>query len=85
MADKKLVGKVAVVTGGGSGIGRATVLEFARNGAKVVLLDRTVENAEKVRQQVEKEGGEALVIECDVAEPPQVEAAINKYREMGSS
>ncbi|AIQ35397.1 MULTISPECIES: SDR family oxidoreductase [Paenibacillus] len=78
MADKKLEGKVAIVTGGGSGIGRATVLEFARNGAKVVLLDRTVENAEKVRKQVEKEGGEALVIECDVAEPPQVEAAINK-------
>jgi NAD(P)-dependent dehydrogenase (short-subunit alcohol dehydrogenase family) len=62
MADKKLEGKVAIVTGGGSGIGRATVLEFARNGAKVVLLDRTVENAEKVRKQVEKE----------------VEAAINK-------
>jgi len=78
MADKKLEGKVAIVTGGGSGIGRATVLEFARNGAKVALLDRTVANAEKVRRQVEQEGGEAVVIECDIEQPQQVEAAVKQ-------
>lgn len=81
MADKKLEGKVAIVTGGGSGIGRATVLEFARSGAKVALLDRTVENAEKVRQQVEKEGGEAVVIECDIEQPQQVEEAVKQAAE----
>lgn len=42
MAELKLTGKVAIVTGGGSGIGKASVLEFARNGAKVILLDRTL-------------------------------------------
>ncbi|ASA21076.1 SDR family oxidoreductase [Paenibacillus donghaensis] len=78
MADLKLKGKVAIVTGGGSGIGRASVLEFSRNGAKVALLDRTVENAEKVKRQVEAEGGEAVVIECDVAQPEQVEAAVKQ-------
>ncbi|WP_151734734.1 SDR family oxidoreductase ['Paenibacillus yunnanensis' Narsing Rao et al. 2020] len=81
MADKKLEGKVAIITGGGSGIGRATVLEFARQGAKVALLDRTPENAEKVRRQVEQEGGEAVVIECDIAEPQQVEAAVKQAAE----
>ncbi|KWX77181.1 3-ketoacyl-ACP reductase [Paenibacillus riograndensis] len=78
MADKKLEGKVAIVSGGGSGIGRASVLAFARSGAKVAMLDRTVENAEKVRKQVEAEGGEAIVIECDIAEPQQVENAVKQ-------
>ncbi|GGF84926.1 3-ketoacyl-ACP reductase [Paenibacillus albidus] len=81
MADQKLKGKVAIVTGGGSGIGRASVLEFARHGAKVVLLDRTVEKAEKVKRQVEQEGGEAIVIGCDVSQPEQVEAAVNQAAE----
>ncbi|AIQ68545.1 SDR family oxidoreductase [Paenibacillus graminis] len=81
MADKKLEGKVAIVSGGGSGIGRASVLAFARSGAKVAMLDRTVENAEKVRKQVEDEGGEAVVIECDIAEPQQVEAAVKQAAE----
>ncbi|KWX88710.1 3-ketoacyl-ACP reductase [Paenibacillus riograndensis] len=78
MADKKLEGKVAIVSGGGSGIGRASVLACARSGAKVAMLDRTVENAEKVRKQVEAEGGEAIVIECDIAEPQQVENAVKQ-------
>ncbi|MNO32121.1 Levodione reductase [compost metagenome] len=78
MADKKLEGKVAIVSGGGSGIGRASVLAFARSGAKVAMLDRTVENAEKVRRQVEDEGGEAVVIECDIAVPQQVEEAVKQ-------
>lgn len=78
MAELKLAGKVAVVTGGGSGIGRASVLEFARNGAKVILLDRTPDNAEKVKRQVEEAGGEALVIECDIEQPQQVKEAIDQ-------
>ncbi|MBY0011072.1 SDR family oxidoreductase [Paenibacillus typhae] len=78
MAEHKLAGKVAVVTGGGSGIGKASVLEFARNGAKVILLDRTPDNAEKVKRQVEEAGGEALVIECDIEQPQQVKEAMDK-------
>ncbi|WP_342565883.1 SDR family NAD(P)-dependent oxidoreductase [Paenibacillus sp. FSL R7-0345] len=78
MAELKLAGKVAVVTGGGSGIGKASVLEFARNGAKVILLDRTLDNAEKVKRQVEQAGGEAHVIECDIEQPQQVKEAINQ-------
>ncbi|MDF9842926.1 MULTISPECIES: SDR family NAD(P)-dependent oxidoreductase [unclassified Paenibacillus] len=78
MAELKLAGKVAVVTGGGSGIGKASVLEFARNGAKVILLDRTPDNAEKVKRQVEEAGGEALVIECDIEQPQQVKEAIDQ-------
>ncbi|WP_379133529.1 SDR family oxidoreductase [Paenibacillus sp. sgz500958] len=81
MADRRLEGQVAIVTGGGSGIGRATVLEFARNGAKVALLDRTVENAEKVVRQIQQEGGEAIVVECDIIEPQQVEDAVKKVVE----
>lgn len=78
MTAKKLEGKVAIVTGGGSGIGRASVLEFARNGAKVALLDRTVENAEEVAAQIRREGGVATVFECDIAEPQQVEHAVKE-------
>ncbi|MEK3757656.1 SDR family NAD(P)-dependent oxidoreductase [Paenibacillus sp. FSL P4-0338] len=81
MTAKKLEGKVAIVTGGGSGIGRASVLEFARSGAKVALLDRTVENAEKVAAQIKQEGGEAAVFECDIADPQQVEHAVNQVVE----
>ncbi len=78
MAELRLARKVAVVTGGGSGIGKASVMEFARNGAKVILLDRTPENAEKVKRQVEEAGGEALVIECDIEQPQQVKEAIDQ-------
>lgn len=78
MTSKRLEGKVAVVTGGGSGIGRASAIEFARNGAKVALLDRTVENAEKVVRKIEAAGGEAAVFECDIAQPQQVEEAMKQ-------
>ncbi len=81
MTDQKLAGKVAIVTGGGSGIGRASVLEFARNGAKVVMLDRTPEHAEKVKRQIEQEGGEAFVIACDIEHPQQVEEAVKQAAE----
>ncbi|MDO7907127.1 SDR family NAD(P)-dependent oxidoreductase [Paenibacillus sp. JX-17] len=81
MADLRLQGKVAVVTGGGSGIGQASAIRFAQEGARVALLDRTVEHAEETRQQIEQNGGECLIIECDVSKPDKIEEAFRQVAE----
>lgn len=60
-------GKVALVTGGGSGIGRSTCLAFAQGGAKVVVVDRDVEGGEETAQLIKEGGGEAILIHADVA------------------
>src|SRR5256885_16422259 len=78
MADR-LKGKVAVVTGAaprgeGVGNGMATAIMFAREGAKVVLVNRSAERAEKLAQQIKGEGGEAAVFAGDVARPETAEA-----------
>ncbi|PLT46044.1 3-oxoacyl-[acyl-carrier protein] reductase [Paenibacillus pasadenensis] len=80
-ADKLLEGKVAIVTGGGSGIGRASALDMARRGAKVGFLDRTPEEAEKVKAEIEREGGEAWVAATDVSDAKAVEQGINEIVE----
>lgn len=59
--------KVALVTGGGSGIGRATVLRLASEGAAVVIADIKLEKAQTVAAQIESSGGHALVVEVDVS------------------
>lgn len=70
-------GKVAVVTGGASGIGRATALAFARAGAKVVAVTgRNVAGAEETVKRIEEMGGEAVSIRCDVTSEQQVEAMV---------
>jgi len=70
-------GKVAVVTGGASGIGRATALAFAREGARVVVVTaHSVGQAEEVVRQVEELGGEAMYVQCDVSNEAQVEAMV---------
>jgi NAD(P)-dependent dehydrogenase (short-subunit alcohol dehydrogenase family) len=61
-----LGGQVAVVTGGGTGIGRATALVFAEHGADVVLASRRTENLERVAGEVAERGGQALVVPTDV-------------------
>lgn len=70
--------KIAIITGAGSGIGRASALQLARAGAKVALFDLKEENATKVQQEIEKEGGEAIVCETDVSKPEQMEASFQK-------
>lgn len=69
-------GKVVVVTGGGGGIGRATSVRFAGEGARVVIADLDAGAAEAVVETIVKAGGEAISIAADVANFPDVERVI---------
>ena len=62
-------GKIALVTGGSSGIGRATALIFAREGAKVVVADVAVEGGEETVRLIQAAGGEAIFVKTDVPNP----------------
>jgi NAD(P)-dependent dehydrogenase (short-subunit alcohol dehydrogenase family) len=64
---KRFEGKVAVVTGGGSGVGRAACVMFAKEGAKSVAVDINLEGAKETAAIIEKAGGQALAIGADVA------------------
>lgn len=70
-------GKVAVVTGAGSGIGRATALAFAREGAKVVITDVNAGQGEETVQFIRRAEGEAIFIRCDVTQSKEVERMVN--------
>ena len=69
-------GKVALVTGGGIGIGRATALAFAREGAKVVIGNRNVERGAEVVKAIKGEGGEASFLRTDVVSEDDVQALV---------
>src|SRR5512134_1846057 len=71
-------GKVALVTGGGSGIGRATALAFAREGARVVVADIGVAGGAETVRLIHQAGGEATFVETDVSQAAAVEALIAK-------
>lgn len=71
-----VAGKVAMVTGSGSGIGRASALKFAEEGAKVVVSDVNVDGGNETVAMIKKAGGEATFIKCDVSKAAQVEALI---------
>jgi NAD(P)-dependent dehydrogenase (short-subunit alcohol dehydrogenase family) len=68
--------KVALVTGGASGIGEACVLTFGRAGAKVLIADLNVELGEKTANTIRQEGGEALFVQVDVTDPVAVEQMV---------
>jgi 3-oxoacyl-[acyl-carrier protein] reductase len=74
----KLQNKIAVVTGGGRGIGRAYSVRFAQEGAKVVIVDKDAENAEKVTKEIESDGGQALAIGIDIADEESTVEMVKK-------
>jgi NAD(P)-dependent dehydrogenase (short-subunit alcohol dehydrogenase family) len=76
--NEKLKNQVALVTGGGSGIGEATSRAFAHEGAHVAVLDMDLANAERVAVEIVKAGGSAKSYKADVSDDVAVEAVINQ-------
>ncbi len=75
---KLFAGKVALVTGGGSGIGRATALLFAGEGAKVVVSNRTEKTGAETVRQIREAGGSAFFVRADVSNAADCEALVKK-------
>ncbi len=76
-----LAGDVAVVTGGGSGIGEAIARTLARAGAAVAVADLSQESAQRVAKQIEADGGRALAVTVDIADRASVEAGLAAVRD----
>ncbi|WP_164844091.1 SDR family NAD(P)-dependent oxidoreductase [Croceicoccus ponticola] len=72
----QLDGKSALVTGGGSGIGQAVAIAFAKEGAKVMICGRREDSGDETLRQVEAEGGTCRFFQCDVSKADQVEALV---------
>jgi NAD(P)-dependent dehydrogenase (short-subunit alcohol dehydrogenase family) len=81
MMAETLAGRVALVTGGSTGIGRATAFVFARERAKVVVADINVEDGEKTVGRINGEGGEALFIRTDVSVAAEVQSMVERIVE----
>ena len=72
-----LEGKVAVITGAGSGVGRAAVQLWTEHGAKVIAADIDLANAEQSAEMARAQGGEVKAVACDVADPASIQAAVD--------
>lgn len=86
MSDKRLDGKVAIVTGAGTrgpmtGTGQATAILFARQGARVLLVDLEIERARETQATIEAEGGEASVFQADVTQEDECRRMVATCRE----
>jgi citronellol/citronellal dehydrogenase len=81
IAEDANEGRTAIVTGGGTGIGRATARELARTGARVAICGRRPDPLEDVRAELEAAGRDVLAMPCDVREPDQVEGFLDAVGE----
>jgi NAD(P)-dependent dehydrogenase (short-subunit alcohol dehydrogenase family) len=71
-------GKVALVTGGNTGIGKATAIMFAQEGAQVVIAARRVDEGMQTVEEIRQAGGEAIFVRTDVAQAMEVEALVHQ-------
>lgn len=76
----RLDGKIAAVTGGGSGIGRAVAKVFSKQGASVHIIDLSEENTQQVLGEIEADGGKAFAYMCDVSNQQQVNEVFEKIK-----
>jgi NAD(P)-dependent dehydrogenase (short-subunit alcohol dehydrogenase family) len=74
----QLAGKVALITGAGSGIGKATALLFAKEGAKVAALSRTEEELKETVSQIQEAGGEGMPVAADISQPDRMQQAVQQ-------
>ena len=74
---KSLIGKVALITGSGSGIGRSAAILFSQAGAKISVVDVSVEHGTETVNMIESNGGQAIFVECDVSKPEYVRNMIS--------
>ena len=80
--SRLLEGKCGLITGGGSGMGRASAIRFAEEGAKVLVAGRTVDKLQETVRLVREKGGIAEYIQCDVTSEEQVKAMVDKTVEL---
>jgi NAD(P)-dependent dehydrogenase (short-subunit alcohol dehydrogenase family) len=76
--SREFEGKVSIVTGAASGIGRATAIAFAREGAKVAVADVNVKGGEETVSLIKKSGGDAIFVKTDVSKSTEVRALVDK-------
>src|SRR5262245_31844190 len=76
MADRQFEGKVALVTGGASGIGYACSTTLAQGGARLVVVDLNEESGRRVVSEIERSGSEAIFRRTDVGRPEEVEGMV---------
>lgn len=74
----KLDGKVAIVTGSGKGIGRGEAIALAKEGARVTVLSRTIEDVQRTAAEIQDLGGEAIAIRCDVGDADQIQSVVDR-------
>jgi NAD(P)-dependent dehydrogenase (short-subunit alcohol dehydrogenase family) len=85
LAENSLKGRVAIITGGGTGIGRAIAHEYARLGARLVLASRSSEHLDPTAEELRVQGAETLAVPTDVRVPEQVERLVEEtVRRFGS-
>lgn len=77
-----LKGKIAVITGGGSGIGRGIANVFAKQGATVHIVELNEDAGQTVREEIEKDGGKAIVHGCDVSDQEKVVSLFNSIKQI---
>jgi citronellol/citronellal dehydrogenase len=82
-AHSHVTDRVAIITGGGTGIGRATALKLAADGYKVAVCGRRPEPIEAVREEIVMGGGVCLSVSCDIREPDQVESFVSRVLDEG--